>query len=281
MGQKDLQVAGSAANESVLRSIYSKKTIFDIPAWLKDRKLVDLEIQMDPQEYIFNRTDIYASNMLLLQYSVEPGQSKDERDYENVKDSIIIVLMVKSPKVFRNYQSDRYIHRFMKARADTGLEFRMLKQMAFVQLDKALELYISGEYNEDEDVDLLKLFAMMADINNQKIAEEAAGNSFLGDIRSDVYQYTRSPEVQHMLTIQDLNMMDYNTDIHIARREGRDEGMKEGIKEGEAAGQDKIINLFRWLISQGRDEDVRKGTEDSEYLKSLLSEYDTSTQQNN
>lgn len=270
MGDPDMQVVSSATNEPALKNIYSKKTIFDIPAWLNDRKLADLEIQMEPQEYIFNRTDIYSSNMLLLQYSVEPGQPKDERDYENVQDSIIIVLMVKSPNIFKDYRSDRYIHRFIKARADTGLEVRKLKQMAFVQLDKALEMYISGEYNEDEDVDLLKLFAMMADINNKKIIEEAAGNSFLGDIRSDVYQFTRSPEVQHMLTIQDLDMLDYNTNIHIARREGREEGREEG--------EAKIVALNKWLYSQGRDADVRKGTEDPAYLKSLLEEYDTSTE---
>lgn len=69
-----------------------------------------------------------------------------------------------------------------------------------------------------------------------------------------------------MLTIQDLDMLDYNTNIHIARREGRE--------EGEA----KIVALNKWLYSQGRDADVRKGTEDPAYLKSLLEEYDTSTE---
>ncbi len=105
-----------------------------------------------------------------------------------------------------------------------------------------------------------------------EIVEETTSNSFLGDIRSDVYQFTRSPEVQHMLTIQDLDMLDYNTNIHIARREGREEGREEG--------EAKIVGLNKWLYSQGREADVRKGTEDSAYLKSLLEEYDTSTENN-
>ena len=73
-----------------------------------------------------------------------------------------------------------------------------------------------------------------------------------------------------MLTIQDLDMLDYNTNIHIARREGREEGREEG--------EAKIVVLNKWLYSQGRDADVRKGTEDPAYLKSLLEEYDTSTE---
>ncbi|WP_044915213.1 hypothetical protein [Butyrivibrio sp. WCE2006] len=62
--------------------------------------------------------------------------------------------MVKSPKVFKQYESDRYIHRITKAVADSGMEFPMFRQMAFVQLDKALELFISGKYNKDEDFEL-------------------------------------------------------------------------------------------------------------------------------
>ena len=53
--------------------------------------------------------------MLLLQYSAEAGQAKGDITYENVNGVIIIVLMKNSPKVFREYDSKRYIHRFTEA----------------------------------------------------------------------------------------------------------------------------------------------------------------------
>lgn len=95
----------------------------------------------------------------MVQYSSSDGQSKSELGYSNVNGVIIIVLMVKSPKVFKEFKSNRYIHRITKATADSGMEFPMLRQIAFVQLDKALELFLSGKYNEDEDTELLKMLA--------------------------------------------------------------------------------------------------------------------------
>ena len=231
MRDKTLGVDHSAANENYLQSIYAKKTISDLPAWLKDHKLADIEIQRIAQEYAFDRADIYASNMLLLQYSVEEGQAKNTLDYSNVNNAIMIVLMVNSPKVFREYRSDRYIHRITLARADSGIEFRMKKQMVFVQLDKALELYLSGTYNEDEDVELLKLFSLIADINNEKVARDTKGSKLFEDIREDVYRFTRSKEGQQMILAEDLAIMDWNSQKRWEREEGRKEGRNSLIED--------------------------------------------------
>lgn len=257
MRDSTIEIDRSAANESSLRSYGSKMTISDIPAWLKDHRIADLAIQVRPQEFIFNRADIYASNMLLLQYSVDPGVQKGTIDVTDIKDSILIVLMANSPRSFREHSSNRYIHRFTKARSDTGLEFEMLKQMVFVQLDKALELYISKEYNEDEDVELLELFALIADINNETVIELCNRNRLLNDIREDVYKFTQSREVQQMILAEDLDRRCYLTDLHLAQKEGRT----------------TMINLNKWLIDQGRFDEIKRYTEDPEYLEALIEEY--------
>ena len=282
MCQPGIHVASSAANEIFLQNIYSKKTITDIPAWLKDHRLADLAVQVNPQEFIFDRADIYASNMLLLQYSAEAGQPKNEIDYENVNGVIIIVLMKDSPRIFRNFKSPRYIHRFIKAHADSGLELPMLKQMVFVQLDRALEMYISQDYNEDEDVELLELFALMADINNEKIVQQAENNRLLKDIREDVFRFTQSKEVQQMILADDLARMDWNSNMKFARKEGKAEGRAEGKAEGLAEGKTEavteIVDLNKWLISKGRQDDIIRYTEDPSYLDNLLSEFHTAEQ---
>ncbi|MCR5673717.1 MAG: Rpn family recombination-promoting nuclease/putative transposase [Lachnospiraceae bacterium] len=270
MKDTSINVDKSASNEIYLQNVYSKKTITDIPAWLKDHRLADLGIQNAAQEFIFDRADIYASNMLLLQYSAEADQPKSEIDYRNVKGTIIIVLMAESPRVFKDYKSDRYIHRITKARADSGLEFPMLKQMVFVQLDKALELYLSRGYNEDEDVELLKLFALIADVNNETVKREADNNKFLDDILEDVYRFTRSKEVQQMILAEDLAIMDWNSNMNLARREGESEGEARGIEIGE----EYILGLFNWLHSQNRDADFQKAASDPAYRTELLEEFE-------
>ncbi|MCR4851094.1 MAG: hypothetical protein K5870_07515 [Lachnospiraceae bacterium] len=259
MNQPRINVLSSATNEPYLLSLNTKKTISDLPAWLKDHTLFDLAIQWDSQEFIFTRADIYASSMLLLQYTVENDQPKKSIDFQNINGVIIIVLMKESPKLFKNYESPRYIHRFTKAHSDSGLEVPTLRQMVFVQLDKALELYLSGNYNEDEDIELLKLFALIADINNEKVVHESATNRLLQDIREDVFKFTRSKEVQQMLLADDIERINWFSNMNLSRQEGRTE----------------IVDLCKWLFSQNRDADVRKATEDPTYLDSLLAEYNT------
>ena len=46
--------------------------------------------------------------------------------------------------------------------------------------------------------ELLKLFALIADVNNETVKREADNNKFLDDILEDVYRFTRSKEVQQM-----------------------------------------------------------------------------------
>lgn len=115
----------------------------------------------------------------------------------------------------------------------------------------------SQDYNEDEDVELLELFALIADINCDKVTEGSANNKFLNDIREDVYRFTQSKEVQQMIFAEDIARMDYYSSINAARRE-------------TAA---NIISLNKWLMSQGRIDDIKRYTEDPAYLDTLLEEH--------
>ena len=141
------------------------------------------------------------------------------------------------------------------------------------QLDKALELYLSHGYNEDEDAELLSLFALIADINNEAVIHEAKTNRFLADIREDVFKFTRSKEVQQMILAEDLAMMDWNSNLHLAQEEAEARGIE--------IGEDKILALFRWLHERNRDEDFRRAATDPKYCEKLLEEYglDVSTGQ--
>ena len=125
--------------------------ITDVPSWLKGGRLSDFEMQGVAQDFIFTRTDLYASDMLLLKYSIEEGQSKSEAKDKNVKDVVVIILMVKSPKVFKDFISDRYIHRFGYMTADSGLTYKSKATTIYVQLDKCLEQYKKGENGEGTD----------------------------------------------------------------------------------------------------------------------------------
>lgn len=52
-----------------------------------------------------------------------------------------------------------------------------------------------------------------------------------------------------------------------------EEERKEGIKEGIKEGSERINELNRRLLRDGRERDILKSLEDSEYQNKLLEEY--------
>lgn len=91
----------------------SKKMIFDLTAWLMDERVAGTEFQRIAQDFILERTEIYAADLLVMQYSTTKGHSKSEVNYKNTKGVLQVILMKNSPDVFDQPEvGDRYIHRF-------------------------------------------------------------------------------------------------------------------------------------------------------------------------
>ena len=230
-----IEVQSSAANENYHLSENSKTMISDIPAWLKDHRMTDLEVQKIKQDFIFTRIELYGADMLLIQYSANAGQPKSEIDYKNVNEVLIVVLMVESPQVFKafDHESDRYIHRFSKMMADTGLSYKTKAQIIYVQLDKCLRQFKEGRNAEapDNKPDTIQEWlAMIANVNDEKVKETIAKYKELQDIRDEAAGMLQSKEVQIMMIQEKLAQLDWNTSMAESRAEGRAEGKAEGIK---------------------------------------------------
>ena len=149
-----IDVRSSAANKDFGKNIHPMNFVTDIPRWLKDDTLGDLEVHKVAQEFILTRT---------------------ETDCENDNEGLVIVLMVQSPDVFKENEKTckKYIHRFFRKVSDTGLDYPAKRKMIFVQLGKCLEQYRKGENAEAEDnkPDRLQLLlAMIADVNDPNVA---------------------------------------------------------------------------------------------------------------
>ena len=249
-----IDVDKSAGNESVKQSIHAKGMIYDLPAWLKDKRLADLGFQKAAQEFLFTRMELYASDMLLLQYTVEADQAKGELDYQNVNDVLIIVLMVDSPKAFKEYNSvsDRYIHRFTTMTADTGLTYKTKAKMMYVQLDKCLEQFREGmnaeaaESGKAEDgkPDELQLWlSMIADVNDKSVIKAAEADQELQNIRAEIHGMAQDKEVQNMIIQERYDRMDWLTYGNEQRREGAAIGEARGEIKGAIKLYSEEMNL--------------------------------------
>ena len=258
-----IEVASSAANEGIRLSTQSKGIITDLPSWMRDGRISNLEFQKAAQEFIFTRGDLYSSDMLLLQYSVSAGQNKDEINYSNVKEALLIILMVDSPRVFKKFESEKYIHRFTQMTADTGISYPLKAKVIYVQLDKCLEQYRAGQNSESDDGKpdkLQKWLATIADVNDEKVRNE--NDEILKNIRSEMYIMTQEKEVQHMLLQEKYEKMDWASYGAQERREGKLEGMREGKLEGKLEGmrEGKLEGMREGKLEGARDQleqDVR------------------------
>lgn len=236
-----IDVASSAGNENFKQSIYSKSMITDIPSWLRDGRLSDLGMQKIRQDFIFTRVELYASEMLLLQYSVTEGQAKGDLDYTNVDEVLIIVLMVESPKAFKEYDKvcGKYIHRFTQMTADTGLTYYAKAKMIYVQLDKCLKQFKEDRNAEavDDKPDKLQLWlSMFADVNDEKVCEAAERDDILMKIREETFKMAQDKEVQRMLIQEKFDRMDIVSYGNDKKREGAREQMEDDAKGMYAEG---------------------------------------------
>ena len=236
-----IEIAGSFGNEGVIKSIGSKKVIFDIPARLMDGRLSDTEFQVAQQDYIFRRGEIYSSEMLMIQYSVGHGEKKSGLDYNNAKGTILIILMLKSPEKLEQFESDRYIHRFTEHVSDTGFRIKSLQDIIYVQLDKCLGQFV-GDIDGEGDKDVQLLLSMIADINNEKVRSgvKRLQNEMLADIYDEVKELSQEKEVQAMLLAEKYAQADLNAAFSFQWNKGKAEGRAEGIISG---GSDMLFQL--------------------------------------
>ena len=268
-----IDVQSSAANEAFRPSVHSKGIVSDIPSWLRDQRLADLEIQKARQDFLFTRVELYASEMLLLQYSVEDGQSKGELQYKNVKSVLIVVLMVESPEAFRKYDafSDRYIHRFTEMRADSGLTYPSKAKMIYVQLDKCLKQFREGKNAEEDGKpdQLQRWLAMIADANDEKVRTAAKADETLTSIQKEMSDMAQNREVRNMLLQEKFDRMDWIS----YGNEKKEEGLEKGLEKGREEGESRLAKLISRLISIGKTSDIAKVTENKAYREELYAKY--------
>jgi hypothetical protein len=257
-GEKSIKVAGSTKSEGYIGFIDSKKLIYDIPAELEDGRRSDTEFQIKAQDFIFPRTDLYASDLLMIQYSAEKGHKSDVT-YDNVQGVIIIVLMSESPKMFRQYdkKSARYIHRFISETAESGISYDPLAKKVYVQLDKAFRQFKNGTDGE-ENMRLQILLSAMKDINNPAVQKKMKNDRMFSGILNEVSTLSQDKEVQIMLLAEKYAMSDIAT------------MRKQDHAKGRAEGENRINSLYMHLKATGKTDELMRAIEDADYRESLM-----------
>lgn len=214
-----------------MRSYYGKKVIFDVPAVLKDDRIVNLEMQVNAQDFIFERAELYSSNFLVMQYSVRQGSKKSEKTYANTAGVLLIVLMKNSPFVFKNYDTNHYIHRFNTCTSDSGITRNTLSNTIYVQLDKCFEQFKAGD-DAEHNYELQKFLSMLYDANDAKVSTVAKYDYRLSEIYDEVKNFIQSKEVQAMLLTEQFVEADIDAVKSYERNDEKSKIAKNFIRIG-------------------------------------------------
>lgn len=217
-----IEVVSSYRNEGTMRSYYGKKVIFDVPSVLKDDRIANLEMQVSAQDFIFERAELYSSNFLVMQYSVRQGSKKSERTYENTAGVLLVVLMKNSPSVFKNYDTDRYIHRFNTCVSDSGISHKTLSTTIYVQMDKCFEQFQNNQ-DAENNFELQLFLSMLYDSNSSRVRTFAQFNNLLQEVYDEVNVFSKSKEVQAMLLTEQFMEADLAAVKSYEHKKGRED----------------------------------------------------------
>lgn len=77
--------------------------------------------------------------------------------------------------------------------------------------------------------------------------------------------------IKHRNEVFNMILTEYDEQAHIEKE--RDWSRQEGLEEGITVGEQRITDLYRYLIKDDRMEDMKKATEDKKFQEELLEEY--------
>ncbi len=248
--QEEFEVGASFKQQIPKATVFSKDTIHDVVARLATGGMANLEMQVLAQEFIVERMDIYASDMILLQYAISEGEKKTDFSYIDVQHSYLVVFMKKSPKIFKD--SPEFIH-FKKSVTDTGIELNQLACIVYIELEKCLK-YVKANGYDSENKELWKWLIMLADVNDDDVKQLAVEDPEKAEIIEELYGISKSKEELMMMLSEKYAEATRSSEIVYAKREAMREGRREGRREGEAIG---IIHILK-SMNQSNTEIIRQ-----------------------
>ena len=139
------------------------------------------------------------------------------------------VFMKASPMLFYKAETDAYIHVLQDPVTDTGITVPSKANVYFIECDKCLRQMHKG-MDGMCDPELQLMIAALSDINDPLVRERAKDSPFMTDIINELRILGSDEEVQSMILTQQLEIMDYNSNLEYARDESIKETQINNIK---------------------------------------------------
>ena len=197
-------------------SVQEKGGRLDLQAILNDGVIVNIELQIQNEKNIKERTTLYSSKVLAREVG------KGTR-YEDIKQVIMINILDYELLGFEEYISETAIV------LDKHREYEVLKGIKwyFIELPKFRRAY------PDMNEKINQWLAFIDDYDRGLIEMAKEKNKTLKEAGIEMNYLTGDEEVRRLAELREKWEMDWNSGIANAKREGEEEGIKKRRKEKE------------------------------------------------
>ena len=212
-------------------AIEDKLSVLDIKAELNKNTIVDIEMQVVDEKNIEERSVVYLSKN-------SSGQLQIGEQYTNLKKSIVINLLN-----FNYYKRNSYHH-------VSRMKFDKTKENEYVDMGYKDEEELATEKLEMHFIELPKFKKKNPGVENKieqwlwtiigeegKIEMAKKDNKEVEKAIKIVDEMSMNKEERELYEARLKGEFNYNTAIHVAKKEGRKEGEELGKKAGKLEGK--------------------------------------------
>jgi predicted transposase/invertase (TIGR01784 family) len=231
-------------NEPAIEDAAERQIRFDISVKFNDGKLADVEMNMNAQGFDLIRGEYYLGKLHTSQ-SIQGIK----RDYADLKESWQISFL--NNRTF--FDDTAIIHRFEYYDRENAVSLGGLTHIVTAELDKAANL--KEPMNLDRAEKWAYTFKYCPDGGKREgINKIMQGEEGIAMAMETLLTISADENERARLLTQEKNLLDWQSGINYARKEGREEGIKlgeeRGIKLGEQRSAAQIAQYQTQLFAQ-------------------------------
>ena len=210
----------------------NKAGVMDIKAIINDNSVIDIEMQVENEYNIEDRVTYYMAGM-------SSQEIKKGEEYIDLKKAIVIAILN-----FNYFERNGYMHvahmKFEKGSPETYVDMGYKKEqeiatksleMIYIELPKFIKKNPRAESLLDKWLWLLAGREDKIKMGKTSVKELDKAISIIDEMSADSKEW-------EMYESRRKAIINYNSSMEYARREGRKEGIAEGRKEGIAEGEE-------------------------------------------
>ena len=232
-----------------------KMSRLDIVCALDTGELVDVEVQVVNQQNMQRRTLFYWSRLYML--SLTRGG-----DYDILRPAITINLLA-----FEILPQDDPVAMYSIYNIENGDRLNNDMELYFIELPKYEQ---KPKKSIRESTKMERWLAYFANkMTDQEREELAMSEAAIREAMEAERIFLSDPDAYLSYVNRQMAIMDFNTNVKYALKEGREKGLIEGRAEGE----NRMAQLLTLLYEKGEMEEARQAAMNAEMRQRLYEKY--------